>query len=90
MGSDDNFIGIICLGHLVQAHQLADMQRQVHEWTGQYTPQYWPAQQILSRLAEEVGEVARNINHLHGFKKKKWYIDYYGNGLNAFEMVKDI
>ena len=47
------------------------MQRQVHEWTGQYTPQYWPAQQILSRLAEEVGEVARNINHLHGFKKKK-------------------
>ena len=26
----------------------------------------------------------------HGFKKKKWYMDYYGNGLNAFEMVKDI
>ena len=25
-----------------------------------------------------------------GFKNKKWYMDYYGNGLNAFEMVKDI
>ena len=55
----------------MDAYKLSDIQRQVHEWTSQFTPQYWPAEQVLTRLAEEVGEVARQINHLHGFKKKK-------------------
>jgi len=26
----------------------------------------------------------------HGFRKRKWYQNYYGNGLSAYEMVKDI
>jgi NTP pyrophosphatase (non-canonical NTP hydrolase) len=55
----------------MEKQKVADMQLQVHEWTSQYKPQYWPVPQIIACLAEEVGEVARNINHIHGFKKKK-------------------
>ncbi|PIT90205.1 MAG: nucleotide pyrophosphohydrolase [Candidatus Komeilibacteria bacterium CG10_big_fil_rev_8_21_14_0_10_41_13] len=50
---------------------LKDLQKQVDDWTGQYRPQYWPPHENLARLAEEVGELAREINHLYGQKKKK-------------------
>jgi ribosomal protein S18 acetylase RimI-like enzyme len=33
---------------------------------------------------------AMDFYYKEGFKKKKWYVDYYGNGLSAYEMVKDI
>lgn len=51
--------------------QLRPFQSAVDSWTGQFKPQYWPNEQILGRLAEEVGEVSREINHLHGVKKKQ-------------------
>jgi NTP pyrophosphatase (non-canonical NTP hydrolase) len=47
------------------------IQKDVDEWTSQFDPQYWPPHEILARLSEETGEVAREINHLHGTKKKK-------------------
>lgn len=47
------------------------VQKDVEEWTGQFTPQYWPIHEMFARLAEEVGEVGREINHLYGNKKKK-------------------
>ena len=50
---------------------LEDIQKQVDEWTGQFDPQYWPALEMLARLTEETGEVARELNHMHGTKKKK-------------------
>ncbi|MDD5193763.1 MAG: nucleotide pyrophosphohydrolase [Candidatus Nanoarchaeia archaeon] len=50
---------------------LKDYQKEVDEWTKQFDPQYWPALEQLARLTEETGEVAREINHLHGTKKKK-------------------
>jgi len=50
---------------------LKDIQKDVDNWTSQYTPQYWPPHEILARLTEETGEVAREINHLYGTKKKK-------------------
>lgn len=50
---------------------LKDIQKQVDEWTSQYTPQYWPPLEIIARLAEEVGELARETNHIYGIKKKK-------------------
>jgi NTP pyrophosphatase (non-canonical NTP hydrolase) len=50
---------------------LQKMQEEVDEWTGQYTPQYWPPYEQFARLSEEVGEVAREINHLYGVKKKR-------------------
>ncbi len=32
---------------------------------------YWPPLSMLSALMEEIGELAREINHLEGFKPKK-------------------
>jgi NTP pyrophosphatase (non-canonical NTP hydrolase) len=32
---------------------------------------YWTPHEILARLTEEVGELAREINHQYGPKKKK-------------------
>jgi NTP pyrophosphatase (non-canonical NTP hydrolase) len=50
---------------------LKDVQREVDEWTSQFKIQYWQPHEILARLMEETGELAREINHLHGPKKKK-------------------
>jgi NTP pyrophosphatase (non-canonical NTP hydrolase) len=54
-----------------QTQGLDDIQKQVDEWVKQFNPPYWPALEQLARLTEETGEVARELNHLHGTKKKK-------------------
>lgn len=50
---------------------LKKIQDDVDKWTSQFTPQYWPPYEILARLTEETGELAREVNHLYGIKKKK-------------------
>lgn len=50
---------------------LRKIQNDVDKWTSQYTPQYWSPHEILARLTEETGELAREVNHLYGMKKKK-------------------
>ncbi len=50
---------------------LDDCQKDVDKWANQFNPPYWPALEQMARLSEETGEVAREINHLHGTKKKK-------------------
>jgi|TARA_B100001971_G_C18150055_1_gene515308 NTP pyrophosphatase (non-canonical NTP hydrolase) len=50
---------------------LNDVQKQVDDWTSQYKIPYWQPHEILARLIEEIGELAREINHIHGPKKKK-------------------
>ena len=47
------------------------VQDDVDKWTSQFTPPYWSPYEILARLTEETGELAREINHLYGTKKKK-------------------
>jgi NTP pyrophosphatase (non-canonical NTP hydrolase) len=51
---------------------LTDIQREideliVHEWQSHY----WSPLASLARLTEEVGELAREINHTYGEKPKK-------------------
>ncbi len=46
-------------------------QKEVHEWVETLKIGYWKPHEILARLAEEVGELAREINHIYGPKKKK-------------------
>jgi NTP pyrophosphatase (non-canonical NTP hydrolase) len=46
-------------------------QKDVDKWIGQYKLGYFKPLEILARLAEEVGEVARELNHMFGPKKKK-------------------
>ena len=50
---------------------LKEKQKEVDEWIKQFTSGYWPALEQLARLTEETGEVARELNHIHGTKKKK-------------------
>ena len=50
---------------------LIDYQKEVHKWVSQFNPPYWPPLEMMARLSEETGEVAREINHLYGTKKKK-------------------
>lgn len=50
---------------------LKKIQKDVDEWMAQYKEGYWPLHAQLARLMEEVGELAREINHVAGPKKKK-------------------
>ena len=50
---------------------LKEAQKEVHELLSQYKVPYWTPHEILARLAEETGEVAREVNHTYGPKKKK-------------------
>lgn len=50
---------------------LKNYQEAVDTWVREYTSGYWTPHEILARLTEEVGEVARVINHEYGPKKKK-------------------
>ena len=50
---------------------LEDMQKDVDAWAQQFKPAYWDVFHQHARLSEEIGEVARELNHLFGSKKKK-------------------
>jgi len=50
---------------------LKEIQKQVDDWVIQYKVGYWKPHEILARLTEETGELAREINHIYGPKKKK-------------------
>jgi len=50
---------------------LKDTQKQVDDWVSQHKVAYWTPHEILGRIIEEVGELAREINHIWGPKKKK-------------------
>lgn len=50
---------------------LADVQARVHAWISQFESGYWPPLSMLARLTEEVGELARELNHRYGHKPKK-------------------
>lgn len=53
------------------APTLADLQLRVDAWISQFEEGYWPPLSMLARLTEEVGELARELNHLYGHKPKK-------------------
>jgi NTP pyrophosphatase (non-canonical NTP hydrolase) len=50
---------------------IADAQRAVDSYIGQFEAGYWPPLTNLARLVEEVGELARELNHRFGHKTKK-------------------
>lgn len=50
---------------------MKNIQKQVDDWITQYKIGYFKPLEILARLTEEVGELAREINHRFGPKKKK-------------------
>ena len=50
---------------------LADAQQRVGDWISQYEEGYFHPLTNLARLTEEVGELAREVNHRFGQKTKK-------------------
>ncbi|MDN6672220.1 MAG: nucleotide pyrophosphohydrolase [Staphylococcus equorum] len=50
---------------------MKSMQTEVDDYIGQFKTGYFSPLANLARLTEEVGELAREINHYHGEKKKK-------------------
>lgn len=51
--------------------ELKEAQARVDAWIGQFEEGYWPPLVNLARLTEEVGELARLMNHRFGPKHKK-------------------
>jgi NTP pyrophosphatase (non-canonical NTP hydrolase) len=50
---------------------LKDAQRRVDSWIGRFEEGYFHPLTNMARLAEEVGELAREVNHRFGQKTKK-------------------
>src|SRR4051812_28135214 len=50
---------------------LSDAQRRVDGWIAQFEEGYFHPLTNLARLTEEVGELAREVNHRFGQKTKK-------------------
>ena len=50
---------------------IAEAQSAVDQWISQFEEGYWPPLSNLARLTEEVGELARELNHRFGHKTKK-------------------
>ena len=51
--------------------RIAEAQQAVDRYIGQFAEGYWPPLSNLARLVEEVGELARELNHRYGHKPKK-------------------
>ncbi|GIO11657.1 hypothetical protein J19TS2_12120 [Cohnella xylanilytica] len=50
---------------------LADIQREVDAYITQFKEGYFSPLALLARMTEEVGELAREVNHQYGEKPKK-------------------
>ena len=50
---------------------MQEFQQDIDDWIQTAGGGYWPPHANLARIAEEVGELARLINHLYGPKPKK-------------------
>ncbi|OGX61772.1 MAG: nucleotide pyrophosphohydrolase, partial [Paenibacillus sp. RIFOXYA1_FULL_44_5] len=50
---------------------LSDMQNEVDQYISQFKEGYFKPLSMLARMTEEVGELAREVNHLYGEKPKK-------------------
>jgi NTP pyrophosphatase (non-canonical NTP hydrolase) len=50
---------------------IVQAQKMVDAWINQFEEGYWPPLSMLASLTEEVGELAREINHREKIKKKK-------------------
>ena len=55
----------------MKALDIKEMQKLVDDYIGQFKVGYFSPLAMMARLTEEVGELARGINHYHGEKLKK-------------------
>lgn len=50
---------------------MKEHQKRVDDWFKHAGAQYWKPLEMMARLSEETGELARELNHRFGPKKKK-------------------
>ncbi|MFC7392650.1 nucleotide pyrophosphohydrolase [Scopulibacillus cellulosilyticus] len=50
---------------------MKDMQKEVHAYISQFKEGYFSPLALTARLTEELGELAREVNHYYGEKPKK-------------------
>jgi NTP pyrophosphatase (non-canonical NTP hydrolase) len=50
---------------------LKSIQETVDKWINQFEEGYWPPLSMLAAVVEETGELAREINDIEGYKKKR-------------------
>ena len=62
-------------------------QKMVDDWINQFEEGYWPPLSMLASLTEEVGELAREINHREKIKKKKETEPKGGIGLELADVL---
>lgn len=51
--------------------EMEEMQKIVDDYIGQFKVGYFSPLSLMARVTEEVGELAREINHYYGEKQKK-------------------
>ncbi len=54
-----------------QSLSMEEMQKRVDQYISQFKEGYFAPLSMLARMTEEVGELAREINHRYGEKPKK-------------------
>ncbi|MCM3756883.1 nucleotide pyrophosphohydrolase [Sporosarcina aquimarina] len=47
------------------------MQDEVDAYISSFKEGYFPPMELIARLTEELGELSREVQHVHGMKKKK-------------------
>jgi NTP pyrophosphatase (non-canonical NTP hydrolase) len=50
---------------------LPELQAEIDTYINGFEEGYFPPMELLARLTEELGELAREIQHVYGMKKKK-------------------
>lgn len=55
----------------IESLTIREAQAAVDAWISRFEEGYWPPLANLARLTEEVGELARELNHRYGAKPKK-------------------
>ncbi len=55
----------------MKAKTMKDMQKEVDAYIGQFKEGYFSPLAMVARLTEEMGELAREVNHYYGEKPKK-------------------
>lgn len=56
---------------MAEEKSLAEIQREVDRYISQFKEGYFSPLALVARMAEEVGELAREVNHRYGEKPKK-------------------
>jgi NTP pyrophosphatase (non-canonical NTP hydrolase) len=57
--------------HMEKQKTIQQMQAEVDRYIGQFQEGYFSPLAMLARMSEELGELAREVNHYHGEKPKK-------------------